>query len=73
MNGANSQGVSIHAGWRPSPDDVDIYHALVARRLQVDRPLRVPWRSPLKRWPWLKMLVDDAARRGREGAARLRR
>ena len=62
--------------WRPSPDDVDIYRALVGRRMQVGPPLRFTWAEPLRRWahsPRAQAMVACVLRRAREGAARLAR
>jgi hypothetical protein len=55
-------------------NDADIYRALVGRRTQVNRPLRVPSSNPmLGRWRWLNGVVAGAARRVREAATRLGR
>jgi hypothetical protein len=60
--------------WRPSPDDVDIYRALVGRRTQIDRPHRGLSLDRLRgwrHWSWFEGMLARIVRRAREGADRL--
>ena len=60
--------------WRPSPDDADIYRALVGRRMQIDTPPRGLSLDRLRRWrhwAWFEGMLVQIVRRAREGADRL--
>jgi hypothetical protein len=75
----------LRSSWRPPADDFDIYKALVAPRTQIDHHLRLRLRLD-SAWQHVKhaakavqssallhAMLNVAARRVREGAARLAR